>query len=244
VRQLLAGTELRCDSGVASLHRQGAAWQLRDAAGHTLAEADTVVLANASDAARLWPAAAWPLGRSRGQISLWPQPPAGAPRPRIPVTGGGYVMSLDDGGLLCGATAAAGDERSAVSDDDHRFNLRRLQQLTGWAPTWPTAGRVAWRSLTPDRLPLVGPVPAQATAGSLRLQQVRREPGLFVFSGLGSRGITWAPLAARVLAAWISGAPMPLESALRDAIDPARWQVRRARRQTAGPGARAGSGPD
>jgi tRNA 5-methylaminomethyl-2-thiouridine biosynthesis bifunctional protein len=239
VRQLLTSTELRCDTEVASLHRQGAAWQLRDATGQRLAEADTVVLANASDAARLWPAAAWPLGRSRGQISLWPQAPAGAPRPRMPVTGGGYVMHLGEGGLLCGATAAAGDERSTLSDDDHRFNLQRLQQLTGWAGPMPPAGRVAWRSMTPDRLPLVGPVPAAGSAGPLRLQQVLREPGLYVFSGLGSRGITWAPLAARVLAAWISGAPMPVESALRDAIDPARWQVRRARQATA----RADPGP-
>jgi len=34
-----------------------------------------------------------------------------------------------------------------------------------------------------------------------------------------------------VLAAWISGAPMPLAAGLRDAIDPARWQVRAARRE-------------
>jgi tRNA 5-methylaminomethyl-2-thiouridine biosynthesis bifunctional protein len=47
---------------------------------------------------------------------------------------------------------------------------------------------------------------------------------------LGGRGLTLGPLAAEVLAAWISGAPMPVESRLRDAVDPARWALRAARR--------------
>jgi tRNA 5-methylaminomethyl-2-thiouridine biosynthesis bifunctional protein len=42
--------------------------------------------------------------------------------------------------------------------------------------------------------------------------------------------LTWAPLAAEVLAAWIDGTPMPLESDLLDAIDPARALVRQWRR--------------
>jgi tRNA 5-methylaminomethyl-2-thiouridine biosynthesis bifunctional protein len=52
---------------------------------------------------------------------------------------------------------------------------------------------------------------------------------LFVLGGLGSRGFTWGPLAGEVLAAWIDGAPVPLEADLLDAIDPARWTVRAAR---------------
>jgi tRNA 5-methylaminomethyl-2-thiouridine biosynthesis bifunctional protein len=66
-----------------------------------------------------------------------------------------------------------------------------------------------------------------------RLDQPRfvpREAGLFVFSALGSRGITWSALGAEVLAATISGAPLPLESALVDAVDPARFVSRNARR--------------
>ena len=76
---------------------------------------------------------------------------------------------------------------------------------------------------------------ARAATGDKRLDQPRlvpRLPGLYVISAFGSRGITWAMLAARVLAASVSGAPIPLEADLLDAIDPARFICRRARRQT------------
>jgi tRNA 5-methylaminomethyl-2-thiouridine biosynthesis bifunctional protein len=39
------------------------------------------------------------------------------------------------------------------------------------------------------------------------------------------------PLMGAVLAAQVTGAPLPLEQDLVDAIDPGRWQVRAARRQ-------------
>jgi len=103
------------------------------------------------------------------------------------------------------------------------------------------AGRVGWRCVTPDRLPLIGAVPAFGlTDGAVappgrethRLDQPRmvpREPGLFVFTGLGSRGITWSALGARLLTSWITGAPFPVEASLIDAVDAARYVSRSAR---------------
>jgi len=61
---------------------------------------------------------------------------------------------------------------------------------------------------------------------------VPRVPGLFVFTALGSRGITWSALGARLLASLITGAPAPLEASLIDAVDPARFVSRRSRRAT------------
>jgi tRNA 5-methylaminomethyl-2-thiouridine biosynthesis bifunctional protein len=52
-----------------------------------------------------------------------------------------------------------------------------------------------------------------------------------VFTALGSRGITWAALGAQVIAAAISGAPSPVGTRLLDAIDPARFAMRRRQRQ-------------
>jgi len=52
-----------------------------------------------------------------------------------------------------------------------------------------------------------------------------RQPGLWLHSGLGSRGLTTATLCAELIAAQVSGAPWPLEADLVDAIDPARWLV-------------------
>ena len=155
---------------------------------------------------------------------------------RVPIAGAGYLLPPTNGCVAFGATSATDDADPSVRDEDHRFNLAQLERLIGRPCRVGTAqlgGRTAWRCVAPDRLPVVGAVPVldpqlRATA-SRRLDQVRnvaREPGLFVFTALGSRGITWSALCAEVLAGAISGAAMPLEASLLDAIDPARFAVR------------------
>ena len=62
--------EFRGGTDVQSLSPAGERWQLRDAAGDVIAEADVVVLANAGDALRLLGSPAWPLQRVRGQLSM------------------------------------------------------------------------------------------------------------------------------------------------------------------------------
>ncbi|MBT9490127.1 MAG: FAD-dependent 5-carboxymethylaminomethyl-2-thiouridine(34) oxidoreductase MnmC [Rubrivivax sp.] len=230
VRLLLRDTPFEGDCDVARIEPASGGWRLLNAHDHLIAETEQLVLANSADAARLWPQGGWPMGCSRGQISLWPEPPPDAPWPRLPVAGGGYVLRLPDGALLCGATAAPGDDEPMLRAADHQHNGQRLQQLTGWAGPLAPAGRVGWRANTVDRLPLVGPVAAVMANPPTAWRDLARVPGLYVLSGLGARGLTWGPLAGRLLAAWVSGAPMPVPAALRDAVDPGRWQLRSARR--------------
>jgi tRNA 5-methylaminomethyl-2-thiouridine biosynthesis bifunctional protein len=173
--------------------------------------------------------------------------------PRHPLASGGYGIGLPPeagGGLLCGATSQPGDEDPALRLADHLSNVGQWDRLLGRTPDAEAqarrtallatameqgalSGRVGWRLACDDRLPLVGPVPLPAQrAGARRQEQPRmvpRVPGLYVLSALGSRGITLAPLLGEVLAAWITGAPVPLASSLMDAIDPARFIARAAR---------------
>jgi tRNA 5-methylaminomethyl-2-thiouridine biosynthesis bifunctional protein len=173
----------------------------------------------------------------RGQISTLPA--AALALPLIPVAGAGYLLpELGGGRAMFGATAQRGDDDASVRADDHRANLEQLAQLVGHpidADPAAMLGRTAWRWSAVDRLPLIGAVP-DPDAPALRLDQPRfvpRVPGLFVFTALGSRGITWSALGAQLLASWISGAPAPVEASLIDAVDPARFVSRRARRSTA-----------
>jgi len=228
---------LRCQQDVARVYRCGDLWQAHDARGGVIASAPVLVLAQGIDATAPGSGAApWPMTAVRGQVTWY----EGSERPRIPITGHGYALPLPDGRLLCGATTADDDPDPAVRARDHAFNLQRLHELTGLHPRpgVEVGGRTGWRAVTPDRLPVVGAVPlapAEIAPGT-RLDHARlvpRIPGLFVLGGLASRGLTWAPLAAEVLAAWIDGAPMPMEADLLDAIDPARWLVRAARRSAA-----------
>lgn len=199
----------------------------------------------------------WPHRQSRGQVSQLAAPLAealGLPSPQHPLASGGYLIGLpaaSGGGLLCGATNQPGDPDPTLRLADHLANLEQLSRLLArpavhmepaqhealLAPAMAAGqltGRVGWRLACEDRLPLVGPVPAPAArrAGARRQEQPRmvpRVPGLYVLSALGSRGITLAPLLGEVLAAWITGAPVPLPSSLMDAIDPARFIARAAR---------------
>ncbi len=225
VRHLLhrSGARFVAGRAVESIQRVSDRWRALGADGRTIESGAVLVLANGADALRLWPQGGWPIGRSRGQVSVWASAPQ---RLGLPLAGDGYAIGLPDGRLLFGATAQPGDLDPQVRVADHAFNLQRLARLTGWAadPSVPWTGRTGWRAQTPDRLPIVGAVADAATGDS-------RVPGLFVLTALGSRGLTWAPLAARVLAAWIGGTMMPVEARLRDAVDPARWQRRAARRR-------------
>lgn len=215
-------------------------WEVLDTQGRVVERAEVVVVAGGTGL----PAIEGPGGPAdprlgwhgvRGQITWFDWPGA----LRRPVTGQGYALSLPDGRLLCGATAHHDDPEPGVRLSDTAFNLARLKALTGIEPAAgaPCGGRVAWRLGTADRLPVVGAWPDAPAAAAGRRDQARfvpRHPGLYLAGGFGSRGLTWAPLAAEVLAAWIDGTPMPLEAELLDAIDPARALVRAHRRGTGG----------
>jgi len=245
------GITLRTQCSVQALVRHGTRWRLLNDLGQTLAEADAVVLANAHEALRLLAPlglTAWPTGRQRGQTTVLPAGMPGAPALPLPLAAGGYALRLADGRLLCGATSQPGDLDPALRAADHADNLAKLARLTGWAVPLAAqdprlGGRVGWRFVTDDRLPLVGPVPVAQPQGP-RLEQPRqvpRMPGLWLLAALGSRGITQAALAGELLAAWMTEAPWPVPASLADALDPARF-VARAARQKASQAARTASG--
>jgi len=259
VRHALTTPGVRFMGGaeVDAVERSGGDWLLHDAAGHALAQAPIVVLAHGVGAARLLAplgGTAWPLTHSRGQITHFGTT-ATLPL-RLPVAGDGYALPLPGAGLLCGATqeAAEPDGDDTPREADHRFNLQRLQRLTGLPPPADLAscqGRVGWRLHSGDGLPIAGAVPlpvATMTRGQ-RLDQARllpRRDGLFVLTALGSRGLTLAPMLGRLVAAQATGTPWPLEQDLADAVDPGRWIVRAARAASparAGTGGAAGSQP-
>ena len=237
-----AGERVTCRHGVGvdALRRGGAGWGLLDAEGAVIAEAATIVLANAHDALRLLDAPAWPIDRVRGQLTLLDPAVLPQPLPRLPIAGAGYLLPPVDGQAIFGATAQVGDDDPAVRDADHRINLAQLERLTGRPAVVDVdalRGRTAWRCSSRDRLPVIGAVPdALAARTATRLDQPRfvpRTPGLYVCTALGSRGITWSALGARLLAATIAGAPLPLEASLVDAVDPARFVSRQVRRAAA-----------
>ncbi len=225
------------DTGDAGDH----GWQVHDGSGAILARAAIVVLAPGAAGTSLAPMA-WPLLRSRGQLTCWSGSPSGPTPLRMALAGAGYALPLPDGGLACGATndPATGehavDREPDIRASDHHHNLQRLLALCGLRPP-PDAvfhERTGWRLSAADRLPIAGPLPLDAITGAVvgkrdQCRMLPRARGLFALTALGSRGLTWAPLLGELIAAQACGAPWPLPQDLADAIDPARWTVRAAR---------------
>lgn len=249
VQALLANPGVRFvgSCAVASLHAEpgpaGTAprWAALDATGRVLGSAPVLVLAQGGHWQPLLAGTgAWaePVLCARGQVSWFRHP--GEP-PRWPLAGGGYCVALGDGTLLCGATTqavdvAAMDADTTPREEDHAFNLARLQQQTGIAaPAGAVVeGRVGWRLRALDKLPFVGPLADTAGLSTeegrplrLQLQRLPRVPGLYGIGAMAGRGFTWGPLAGEVLASWVDGSAMPLEGPLVDALDPARLWLRR-----------------
>jgi tRNA 5-methylaminomethyl-2-thiouridine biosynthesis bifunctional protein len=224
-RALIARSGARCllDREVASLSQAGARWLVRDREGATIAEAATVVLANAADALRLAPSEHVRLRRVRGQLTHVPPLTA----LRSVVLRGGMVLPPIDGVTVTGASFDLDDDDPSVRAESHEGNLERLERIVPGASAGldprTLEGRTSFRTVARDRLPLIGPLDAPA--------------GLYGAFAYGSRGLLWAGLGAELLASQMSGAPLPLEADLVDAVAPARF-ARRARRRAGSTGSR------
>ena len=221
----------RCfGAGDVTLERTDDTWLARAPDGAVLARAPTAVLASGAGARRMALTADLPLQALRGQVTHLP--PGAAPHLPLVLCREAYLTPSAQGVLCAGATYDL-DADPALRASSQLENVTRLRALVSdphAAEAAPLAGRVGFRCVAPDRLPLVGRLPDIAAAGSTeRLRDVPRHPGLYGLLGYASRGLIWAPLAAELLAAQLEGEPLPLEMTLVDALDPARF-VLRARR--------------
>lgn len=230
------GIAWRGNAQVATLQPGPQGWQVLDAAGSVLAQADLVVLAAAYGsqalAATVNPAP-WALQAVRGQIS-WGLHKAHYQSqhlsqglvnshmkglPDFPVNGHGGLMPSIPGpqGLtwLMGASYERGCDAPSVKQQDHDQNLERLRRLLPQAADLLadefTAGTVqAWagiRCATPGRLPTQGRIATTSSGAEV-----------WICSGMGSRGLTFAGLCAELLAAHLHGEPLPVERRLAQAL--------------------------
>ena len=213
-------------------------WLAKDDQGRVCGRAAVLIVANGTGASELLMPWGWNAAMTesvRGQVTWLHNTTAVS----HPMAGDGYALRLSRDLVMCGASSHTPDEDPGVRQEDHDHNLTRLARLTGLRALAQevTGGRTAFRLNTWDKLPLVGPWPDVSQRQTHRTDQARMWPrweGLYVMAGLGGRGLTWAPLLSELLSAWITAEPLPLESDLVDALDPARWQVKWARNGSPG----------
>jgi len=213
-----------------ALARQGDLWRVLAPDGAVIASAPVVVLANSHDAARLVPLGT-ALKRVRGQLTRLPD--GAVPGLRAVLAGPGHLVPAGSGAAVAGATYDYEGGDAAPSEEGHAGNLTRIERLLKSAPSSldvsRLAGAVGFRCVAPDRLPLIGALP-DIRAAPFDSHALSKLHGLYGALAYASRGLTWAALGGELIASLLEGEPLPLEGDLADAVDPARFALRRARR--------------
>ncbi len=242
---LSAASDVRFDVEASTLTSIGGRWRVGNVAGNVLADADIVILGNALGAARFAESAWLPLEARRGQITLMPTN-AQASMLRSVLLYGGFLTPSHHGLHALGATfdpVMPGDD-TGVRSADHARNFADLETIAPglFQPTQDVGGFAAVRCMSPDHLPIVGPLPDRAGFvadfaalrhghPASRYPEARYHHGLYALTALGARGVVSAPLAAEVLACHITGEPWPIERDLVTALHPARFLVRDLKRR-------------
>ncbi len=202
---------------VEQLLRQDGWWLAIDASGRERARANLVVLASASDCARLLGTVGLEiegLQMLRGQVS-WAHVQPGDVLPPVPVNGHGHLVPqfMHDQGQTCwqlGASFERDQTDLQPKAQSHADNLSKLQQLLPQsaqslvqrqAQSW-----VGLRYAYKDHLPLIGPLDES------------RWPGLWLSTAYGSRGLAGTAVAAELIAAWLHDEPLPVEGRLAQAV--------------------------
>lgn len=181
-----------------------------------IAAGDAVVLA--SGAAPLPVEIALPLRALRGQ---WAQ--VAVPHgPTSAVVDDGYLLPLGAGSAVVGSTHAIDERDLTPREADRERLLAKASRLGAVEPRLVAEG-VGLRSVSVDRRPLIGPLPG---AGWERQGWPAPLPGLYATLGLGSRGYSYAFLAAELISSRLTGRMPALPRRLLEALDPRRFRRR------------------
>ena len=204
-KQLLQEHErLTClwDTRVVRLEECGDQWHLLDASNQHIASANKVVLACAMEAKPLMASVGirLPLRPVRGQLSIFKVKKGDSwvkKLPRVGISGDGYCLpanQLEDGSYewIVGSSFDEGEEDLAPRETSDDFNREQARGLVNFpegdlSALTKTGEFVGIRCVAGDRLPIIG--------------ALTQRPGIFLATALGSRGILWSALAAKLITA-------------------------------------------
>lgn len=247
LKSLLGECDMRI-ARVSRLERDKDCWSLITDGHERVGPFDLVVLACGTAMTQFEHTQHLPLEPIQGQISVAAR--VTLPALALPLSRGSYALTLPNGETLFGATYKRVRDTSETcpTDDAHLHNIaalrdmlpRQRSSIEALAPS-ALSGRVAYRAQVPDRIPFAGPAPDFKAYHSVydRLRHGDRfadyplspcHDGLYLIGGLGARGFSTALLLGDVLAAEMSGTPLPLGNDLMEAIHPARFIIRSLRK--------------
>jgi tRNA 5-methylaminomethyl-2-thiouridine biosynthesis bifunctional protein len=180
---------------------EGNRWLLTDASKNIILSADRVIIAAGLDSKKILSSIQikLPLKPVRGQLSFFKiRPNSGwaARLPRAIICGDGYCIpasQLENGDMrwIVGSSFDENETDNHARYESDCFNQEQATGLLNYAEgdqseLMPDGQFVGIRCVAGDRLPIIGALP--------------QRPGIFVATALGSRGILWSALAAKLIA--------------------------------------------
>lgn len=231
------------DTKISSIEKCDTGWKL--IADRQKFTADVVVFANGEKCMDLNESAHLPFQAVRGQVEAIP---TFSPLSNLNTVlcHKGYLTPEFNGTHALGSSYSKNDretaQRASESESNIAMHLKALEK-TNWIEQLKSrqplsSARAAIRCSLPDHLPVVGSlfspqIQTEQFSDLYKALPIHRYPSatshknLYVFSGLGSRGLTTAPLMAELLTSQIAGEPLPLDSTLLNALNPNRFLVKK-----------------
>ena len=211
------------------LQRVDSDWHITNNKGKTLVKTPVVIIANGSAAGSFTQSHWLPLVTIRGQVSCSPATTL-TQQLRVVLCQTGYITPAVNGMHVFGASFQRASLSVELSHADDLDNLQRISelapQIAAELTNDVTGQHAALRAATTDRLPCIGPLPDIENFSA----DGKYHPGLFVSAGFATRGIIAAPLAGEILAAMINREQLPVAQNIIDAVNPARFLIRRLQR--------------
>ena len=204
-----------------------------------------VVLCNAYGVNELIPDIELPLKQLRGQTSQLICKELAALS--CVVCGEGYLSpgAEKNDELHIGATYDLNNKDSNYRDADNQKNVDQLGKwLKGWSEKSQcavTGGKAGLRTTSADYTPIAGPVPNRSQmieqlselGSNAKACQTRYgvyEEGLYLNVAYGSKGLTFAPMCADLIASHISGIPSGNTHQMQKMLSPSRFLVRKLKK--------------
>lgn len=203
--------DLRWQCAIESITKNDSQWTI--ATGNDTLNCQTLILANGNHLNHFDQTRELPITPARGQTSRFTD--TNGSSLNTVVTGKRYAIP-DGASVIVGASFSRNNLDQQISEAEHQQNLTGLATLLPSLQPHPTpvSGYCGIRATTPDRLPMVGPVPDFARyrcdyalikhgLPQHQFPSAHYQEGLFVIGGFGSRGIVSAPYCAKLLADYL-----------------------------------------
>ncbi len=226
-----------------AFNEKEAVWSLIDETDRTVTTAKILVLAASYGCLNFEQTNFLPVKKLHGQISHLPATNE-SDRLKTIICGHGYVTPAHENWHSCGATYNNDIHSLSLRTQDTESNIEKimgtdpaLRELFTGISAEDANGWAHFRCTTPDYLPILGPVPIPSritenfktlqtnARASVRKTGIYRQ-NLYIHCGLGSKGMSYAPLTAELLASEIANEIPSFEEKLRLAMHPARFLIR------------------